>query len=135
MSRRSVISLLGVLILVALYLVQVSSGPGDIETAFEAGQSDVWLSGEGTVVRTLPDDNEGSRHQRFIVELASGHTVLVSHNIDLAPRLDGLEVGDLVSFHGEYEWNDRGGVIHWTHHDPDGRRMGGWVEFEGQQYR
>jgi Protein of unknown function (DUF3465). len=50
----------------------------------------------------LPDDEQGSRHQRFILRLASGRTLLVAHNIDLAPRIDGLQVGDQVAFSGEY---------------------------------
>jgi len=98
-----------------------------------------WTSGDqvrgsGKVWKILSDDNEGSRHQRFIVELPSGRTLLVAHNIDLAPRVRSLKVGDTVSFYGEYEWNDRGGVIHWTHHDPRGSHVGGWVEHKGRRY-
>lgn len=106
-----------------------------VEAAFAAGRSDVWLEAQGEVERTLADDLEGSRHQRFVLRLASGHTVLVSHNIDLAPRVEGLRAGDRVAVRGEYEWNERGGVIHWTHHDPQGRRAGGWIERAGQRYR
>ena len=32
------------------------------------------ITGEGTVVRILADDNDGSRHQRFILELESGRS-------------------------------------------------------------
>ncbi len=105
-----------------------------IAAAFANQQSNVQVLGEGRVTRILSDDNEGSRHQRFIVELASGHTVLISHNIDLAPRVGGLRTGDQVKFYGEYEWNPQGGVVHWTHHDPAGRHPGGWVEFEGRRF-
>lgn len=93
------------------------------------------VAGSGTVTRILPDDNDGSRHQRFILQLESGQTLLVAHNIDLAPRVDGLKLGDTVSFFGEYEWNDRGGVIHWTHHDPAGLHVEGWVEHNGRRYK
>jgi hypothetical protein len=103
--------------------------------AFEAGRSGLELECEGVVVRTLPDDTSGSRHQRFILEIAPRHTVLISHNIDLAARVDGLQTGDPVRFRGEYEYNDRGGVVHWTHADPQGRRPGGWIEHEGTRYR
>lgn len=93
------------------------------------------VEGSGTVTRILSDDNDGSRHQRFILELESGQTLLVAHNIDLAPRVDGLKLGDTVSFFGEYEWNDRGGLIHWTHHDPAGQHVEGWVEHNGKRHK
>lgn len=102
--------------------------------ALREQRGDVQVEGQGTVERILSDDNHGSRHQRFILRLASGQTVLVAHNIDLAPRIDGLQVGDTVGFYGEYEWNDRGGVIHWTHHDPQGRHPDGWLEHRGRRY-
>lgn len=105
-----------------------------IKAAFDNQQSDVQVAGEGVVSRMLSDDNEGSRHQRFIVELASGQTVLVSHNIDLAPRIDALRQGDVVRFYGEYEWNPQGGVVHWTHLDPAGRHEHGWIEHDGRRY-
>jgi hypothetical protein len=108
---------------------------GEIEGLFQRRASDVQVRGAGTVLRTLSDDNEGSRHQRFILELPSGHTLLVAHNIDLAPRIDSLKKGDRVEFFGEYEWNDRGGVIHWTHHDPQGRHVGGWLKHQGRTYQ
>jgi hypothetical protein len=106
-----------------------------IGRAFASRASGVQVEGEGTVSRVLSDDLNGSRHQRFIVELASGQTLLISHNIDIAPRIDGLQVGDGVSFNGEYVWNEKGGVVHWTHHDPQGRHVAGWVIHNGRTYK
>ena len=106
-----------------------------IAEAFRNGRSNVQLGGEGRVSRILPDDNKGSRHQKFLLELESGHTLLVAHNIDLAPRIDNLREGELIEFYGEYEWNDKGGVIHWTHHDPKGKHPGGWLKYQGQVYK
>ena len=106
-----------------------------IARAFANRESDIQVEGEGTVTRLLPDDLNGSRHQRFIVQLASGQTVLVSHNIDLAPRIDALKAGDSVRFNGEYVWNEKGGLIHWTHHDPRGRHVAGWVIHNGRTYK
>ncbi len=103
--------------------------------AFEARQSNLQIEGQGTVSKILPDDLDGSRHQRFLIRLGSGQTLLVAHNIDLAPRIDTIKTGDLVSFYGEYEWNAKGGVIHWTHHDPAGRHADGWIRHGGQIYR
>ena len=106
-----------------------------IQTAYTNRQSDLQVQGAGVVTRILPDDQEGSRHQKFILKLESGQTLLISHNIDLAPRISGLRKGDTVEFYGEYEWNPKGGVIHWTHDDPDNRRPGGWLKHKGSIYR
>jgi hypothetical protein len=105
-----------------------------VEEAFEQRRSNVQVEGSGGVEKLLEDDNRGSRHQRFILRVAHGQTLLVAHNIDLAPRIDALQVGDEVRFFGEYEWNDKGGVLHWTHHDPQGRHVGGWLEHRGRRY-
>ncbi|HKR22041.1 MAG TPA: DUF3465 domain-containing protein [Pyrinomonadaceae bacterium] len=106
-----------------------------IGRAFANRSSDIQVEGEGTVTRILADDLDGSRHQRFIVQLASGLTVLITHNIDVAPRIDALEVGDSVRFSGEYVWNEKGGLIHWTHHDPRGRHVSGWVVHKEKTYK
>lgn len=102
--------------------------------AFEARRSGVWLRARGKIARLLPDDLEGSRHQRFILRLPGGQTLLISHNIDLAPRVPA-SVGDLLEVSGRYEWNEKGGLIHWTHRDPAGRKAGGWIRRGGETYR
>ncbi len=111
-----------------------ASSSSSVERAAENHQSGVMVDASGQVSKTLPDDNDGSRHQRFIVKLESGHTILVAHNIDLAPRVP-LQQGDSVLLHGQYEWNDRGGVLHWTHKDPANRHEGGWIEHQGKRYQ
>ncbi len=88
----------------------------------------------GKVTKLLSDDNKGSRHQRFIVKLSSGQTLLVAHNIDLAPKVNSLKEGGFIKFCGEYENNAKGGVVHWTHRDPNNRHVGGWLEYNGQKY-
>ena len=125
----------------AFLIQRASSGPAKrvddnaIGRAFASRTSDIQVEGEGTVMRVLPDDLDGHRHQRFIVQLASGQTLLVAHNIDIAPRINGLAAGDSVSFNGEYVWNEKGGVIHWTHHDPQGRHVAGWIKHNGKRYQ
>jgi hypothetical protein len=109
-------------------------GSDAIAEAFANQRSGVLVTGEGRVSRILGDDSLGDRHQRFILELPSGQTLLVAHNIDLAPRVESLAVGDAVEFHGEYEWNDKGGTVHWTHHDPQGSHEGGWLKHRGRVY-
>lgn len=105
-----------------------------ITDAYQNQLSDIQVSGSGEVSHILSDDNKGSRHQRFILRLSSGQTLLVAHNIDLAPKIRTLQKGDLVQFFGEYEWNSKGGVIHWTHHDPDGQHVDGWLKHNGRKY-
>ena len=113
----------------------VSESDQRLARAFADEESRLQIEGTGTVIRLLDDDNEGSRHQRFIVRLANGQTILVAHNIDLAPRIDSLKVGDEVGFFGEYDWSPKGGTIHWTHHDPQGRHVAGWLTHEGRSYQ
>ncbi len=106
-----------------------------LAAAFENREGDIQVQGSGRVSRVLADDNDGSRHQRFIIQLASGQTVLIAHNIDLASRVDSLAVGDSVAFNGEYEWNERGGVIHWTHRDPQRSHVDGWIKHKDHTYQ
>ena len=108
---------------------------GVIENAFRNHAGNLPVTESGVVSRVLPDDNQGSRHQRFIVTLASGHTVLIAHNLDIAPRINDLRVGDQIVFSGIYEWNDKGGVVHWTHHDPSGQYGGGYLQHNGMAYQ
>lgn len=110
-----------------------SDSQGGIEAAIRARRA-AWVEASGRVAKLLPDDLHGSRHQRFLVVLAAGERVLIAHNIDLAPRVP-VRAGDTVRFRGQYEWNERGGVVHWTHHDPQQRRRGGWLELAGQRYQ
>lgn len=106
-----------------------------IEQAYQHRQSDLQVQASGKVVVLLKDDNEGSRHQKFILELSTGQTVLVAHNIDLAPRIQNIQNGDQVVFFGEYEYSDKGGVIHWTHHDPSNKHISGWLKHQGKTYQ
>lgn len=106
-----------------------------IKQAYERKQSNVQVKALGRVKAVLADDNQGSRHQKFILTLGNGLTVLVAHNIDLAPRVKEIKKGDEVEFYGEYEYTDKGGVIHWTHHDPQNRHVGGWLKHQGKTYQ
>ena len=117
---------------------QVSSstaaGDAQLARAYEERRSSVQVQAAGTVKKVLRDDNDGSRHQRFILELSTGQTLLVAHNIDLAPRVENLRRGDRVEFSGEYEWSQQGGVIHWTHRDPKEHHIDGWIRHKGKFY-
>jgi hypothetical protein len=92
-----------------------------------------WIEDTGFVRRLLPDDDEGSRHQRFVIQLRNRQTLLIAHNTEVAERVP-LSLGDRIYFRGIYEWNDLGGLVHWTHRDPLGAEDGGWVRYRRKVY-
>jgi hypothetical protein len=107
---------------------------GVIKNAFDNQQSNFQVKQVGMVVKILRDDEHSPRHQRFLVQLDSGQKLLIAHNIDLAARVDGLKVGTAISFYGEYDWNNKGGVVHWTHRDPKGLHPSGWLLYNNRKY-
>lgn len=136
-KQRFILVLLVILALASYYKGQDKNDQQNtsniaISSAYKNKQSDIQVEAIGKIVKILPDDNEGSRHQRFIVKITENLTILIAHNIDLAPRAQ-ISSGDIVSFSGEYEWNKKGGVVHWTHHDPRGKHQGGWIEVNGKR--
>jgi hypothetical protein len=102
--------------------------------AFKHKKSDIFVEGAGVVKKLLADDNKGSRHQKFLVSISPEQTLLFAHNIDLAPRVENLQIGDAMTFKGEYVYNPKGGIMHWTHHDPDRNQAGGWIKHNGKIY-
>jgi len=130
--KKIVLALIALVVVITIPNMPDGIGPDPGAANWHSGGQ---VSGSGTVQRVLPDDNDGSRHQRFILALSSGRTVLIAHNIDLAPRVESISSGDRVSFFGQFETNDRGGVIHWTHKDPEGRHVDGWLEHRGRRYQ
>lgn len=126
--------LLVVIGLVFLQWINVAQA-ASVEQAFAKHKSDIQVEGLGRVSFLLKDDNKGSRHQKFILKLPSGQTILVVHNIDLAQRINNISTGDIVQFYGEYEWNAKGGLVHWTHRDPRGRHIDGWLKHNGKIYQ
>ena len=122
-------------VLVAMFLApRLAAAAGmDARRALEERRSGVWFSARGEAVRVLKDDLEGARHQRFVISLKDGQTLLIIHNIDLAPRVP-MALGDYLEVRGRYEWNAKGGLLHWTHRDPAGKRAGGWIRLGGKTY-
>ncbi len=105
-----------------------------IKAAKNNTKAQFWVGFNGKIVHKLKDDLSGSRHQKFLISPSSDITLLVAHNIDLASRVP-IEKGDTISLYGRYEWNNKGGVMHWTHHDPIGKKKGGWIRANGKVYR
>ena len=98
-------------------------------------QSNVEVTADGTVVRLLADRTSSTgTHEQFIIKLSSQNlTVEIEHNISIGTRVPVAD-GDHVIVHGEYVWNSKGGLIHFTHHDPQGTHEGGYIEDNGRTY-
>ncbi len=132
--RRTLLSFVATVALVAC-------GPtpqpddGAIVQDFQNHQSHVEVTADATVVQVLPDRVSASgTHEQFIVRLTSGDlTLLVEHNLSIAARAP-VAVGDHVIVHGEYIWNAQGGLIHFTHRDPQGKYEGGFIQDNGVTY-
>ena len=107
-----------------------------VERAFAERRSTVEVTAEGVVTSVLADDSGPSGvHQRFIIRLAgSTQTVLVDNSVTIGRRAPVLPGSDVL-VHGEYVWNDQGGLIHFTHHDPAHTHEGGWIELSGVRYQ
>jgi hypothetical protein len=73
-----------------------------IEAAFANQDSGISVTVKGNITRILGDDTVGVRHQRFIIELSNGQTLLIEHSIDIAPRVQGINVGSVLYAHGDY---------------------------------
>lgn len=112
-----------------------NAGTSSVAIAASKHAQKVHVEGTGVVQKVLPDDNEGDHHQKFLVRTPEGIKLLFAHNIDIAQRVEKIKQGDTISFAGEYIWNDKGGVVHWTHHDPSGRHVAGWIKLNGVTYQ
>ena len=82
----------------------------------------------------MRDDDDAERHQRFIIDIGDRQTLLVAHNLELAARVP-VGLGERVVVRGLYEWNDLGGLVHWTHEDPLGIDEGGWIRYRRKTYQ
>ena len=113
-----------------------ASGNAAVERDYAEQRSTVEVTADGAVTRVLADDSGPSgTHQRFIIRLAgSAQTVLIENNVTIGERAPVVP-GDNVIVHGEYVWNDQGGLIHFTHHDPAPAHEGGWIELRGVRYQ
>lgn len=110
----------------------------EVCAAYRAQRSNVEITTSGTVVKVLGVYNGPSgAHENFLVATSPATgcrlTLRVAHNVDIARRIP-LAPGEAVTLHGEYIYDSRGGIMHWTHRDPRGRHQGGYVEANGERY-
>ena len=119
---------------------------GGTDTASNAAVYDAWraqrsrveVTANGSVARVLGDRSGPSgMHEGFLLHLTGsegrGLTVRVEDNTDITGPIP-MRSGDEVQVRGEYIYDPRGGIIHYTHHDPRGRHPSGYVRVNGRVY-
>ncbi|HEV3157720.1 MAG TPA: DUF3465 domain-containing protein [Candidatus Baltobacteraceae bacterium] len=114
------------------------SGNALVYDAWRSHRSNVEVTAFGNVAHVLGTRSGPSgMHEGFLVHLQGGSggglSVKVEDNVDISGPIP-LNSGDEVSVHGEYVYNERGGIIHWTHHDPRGRHESGYIIVNGRHY-
>lgn len=89
--------------------------------------------GSMTVTKVLPDDEDGRKHQKWVVRLSNGNTMQAVYNSDMCPEVP-VKVGDVIAMGGMFLWTNSGPMLHWLHHDPRGNRPDGYVYVNGKYY-
>ncbi len=107
---------------------------GAITEAFGARRNLPQVQGSGVVSKVLKDDTKGLKHQKFLLKVSVNITILIAHNIDLAPRVADIHEGDVIEYKGEYIYTPKGGTVHWTHKDARGHHQAGWLKHNGKVY-
>lgn len=115
-----------------------SAGNAALYDAWRTQRSHVEVTASGVVARDL-GTRSGIRspHEGFLLHLSGasgrGLTVRVEANVDFTGPLP-IIAGAPVVVRGEYEFDARGGVIHYTHRDPRGRHPDGYIELQNKRY-
>jgi len=99
--------------------------------AFSEGQTGMWVSGHGTVVRPLGSD---ASSQRFLIRVDDALSLVIRHRVGSAGPVPA-DRDDVIAFQGRYEFHGGGGEIIMTHADPSQPSGGGWIEFNGVRYQ
>ena len=115
-------------------IASASMDAGAIVEAYGAHRNVPQVQGSGVVTKVLKDDIKGLQHQKFLLKVSDNITILIAHNIDLAPRVEDIHEGDVIAFKGEYIYTPKGGTVHWTHKDPRGNHQAGWLKHNGKTY-
>jgi hypothetical protein len=73
-------------------------------------------------------------HEEFSAETAAGNVDIID-NVGIAPRIP-VKPGDAIQVRGEmvHDRDKPDPVVHWTHHDPDGRHADGFIRLQNREY-
>ncbi|MBD5654093.1 MAG: DUF3465 domain-containing protein [Candidatus Eremiobacteraeota bacterium] len=137
--RNAALGLVLALAACAPAATSADAGNGAIYDAWRAGRSHVEVTASGTIARVLGTrPGRISAHEGFLLHLRGaagrGLTVRVEDNVDFTGAIP-LQPGADVVARGEYVYDSRGGIVHYTHRDPRGRHAAGYVETGGKLYQ
>ncbi len=116
-----------------------TSSNGAVYDAWRFHRSRVEVTANGAIARIFgAREGPSGTHLGFLLHLAGseGHglTVRVEDNLDLTGPIP-LDEGEAAIVRGEYIYDSRGGLIHYTHRDPRGRHDAGYVQAGGRIYQ
>ena len=135
LQRFNLVLLVGCALSVSAEAAPPSAIDRKLARAFKQGHTEFFIRVRASVIASLPADYEGIRHQKFLVELGTGQTLLIAHNIDLSSPVRRLRIGETILIYGEYIWSAEGGLLHRTHDDPDNVLPHGWIRYRGRKYQ
>ena len=115
------------------------AGNAAVYDAWRNGRTRFEVTARGSVARILGERTGPSGpHLGFLLHLTGsagrGLTVRVEDNLDLTGPIV-LHEGDDATIRGEYIYDARGGLIHYTHRDRRGKHAAGYVQVEGRLYQ
>lgn len=103
---------------------------------YASGSSGAEVIGQGTVLAVLGTRaGPSGEHEGFLLKLTRHCDLMlrIETNVDITGPVP-LHTGESVTVKGQYEDDPTGGVIHWTHHDPAGRHVAGYIVADGKVY-
>jgi len=104
---------------------------------YASGRSGVEVIGQGTVLAVIGTHaGPSGEHEGFLVKLERQCDLLlrIEANVGITGSIP-LHEGETVTVKGQFEDDPTGGMIHWTHHDPAGRHVAGYVIAGGKIYQ
>jgi hypothetical protein len=124
-----------------LALCACSSQPEQPDNAAICGDYGSQSTNQEVIARGKVADILGTRsgrsgsHEGFLLKLDGDCdlTLKVETNVSITGPVP-IRRGEIVIVKGEYVYDPLGGILHWTHHDPEGRHIAGYVVSDGKTY-
>ena len=112
-----------------------NNGAACNDYASQSSGNEVLVSGHVVALLGTRESRSG-KHEGYLVKLNKNCDLLlkVETNTSITGPIPFTHDEPIV-LKGVYVYDPLGGLIHWTHHDPSGRHMNGYVIAGGKSYR